>query len=145
MLVQKNEFTKTYFSESGFFKSLEKRAEITSDFKQKFFRQLTANCVSRVQKSNLRSPKDLNKKIRSGAISEPERKNVGLSEKLFKMLTRTAPYISRGSFWRECIDVIVWYSLLFADFEKKISALSQIYRQGHENCILGVQRSSLRK
>ena len=65
-------------------------------------------------------------KFRPKHIRNPNEKNVSLSEKLIDLVVRTALYISRGSFWKEGIDLKVLYSLLFADFEqKKTSAFLQ--------------------
>ena len=70
-------------------------------------------------------------KISSRAISEPERKIVGLSRKLFDMLVKFALYFSTGSIWRKPVYFKVWLSLFFADFEqRKFSLFAKSFGSG---------------
>ena len=64
-------------------------------------------------------------KFRPMPFRNPNEKSVSLSEKVFNLVVKTALYISRGSFWKERIDLKFLNTSLFADFEQKFSAFSQ--------------------
>ena len=75
----------------------------------------------------------LSEKFRPKPFRNPKEKNVSLSEKLFNLVVKTALYISRGSFWKERIDIKVLYFFLFADFEQtNFSLFAIIFGSGVE-------------
>ena len=47
----------------------------------------------------------ISEKFRDIPFRNPNEKSVSLSEKFFNLVVKTALYISRGSFWKERIDL----------------------------------------
>ena len=87
----------------------------------------------------------ISEKFRPMPFRDPNEKSVSLPEKLFKLVVKTALYISRGSFWKERMD-LKFYTLYYLRILKKnFQPVRNNFRQWRKNCLLCVHRNILRK